>query len=107
MKNSLPSEMSHETPEEIVEHISRLMNEAEALLVGPVATQAGERGSELRSRLAALQSRAAEFYSGAKKKVTAGARVADDTIRSHPYESIAVALGVGLLCGALWRRNSA
>jgi ElaB/YqjD/DUF883 family membrane-anchored ribosome-binding protein len=90
----------------MVEHISRLMNEAEALMAGPVADRAGEKFSELRSRFENLQSKAASAYTDARKKVVAGARATDDTIRSHPYEALAVALGVGVLLGALVRRNN-
>lgn len=106
MKNASTSETTHETPEEIVEHIGRLMAEAEALLVGPVAERAGEKVNDLRSRFSALQSRASDLYSDTRKKVVAGARATDDTIRSHPYESLAIALGVGVLLGALIRRSS-
>jgi len=31
--------------------------------------------------------------------------MADSAIRAHPYESLAIALGVGVLLGALLRRN--
>ena len=41
-----------------------------------------------------------------ERKVVAGARATDETIRAHPYESLAIALGVGVLLGALIRRNS-
>lgn len=104
MKNA--SDTRVETPEEIVEHIGRLMAEAESLLVGPVAERAGEKFADLRSRFADLQMKAADAYSGARQKVVAGAKVTDETIRSHPYESLAVALGVGVLLGALIRRST-
>ena len=103
MKNA--SETKNETPEEVVEHISRLMSEAEALLVGPVADRVGEKWGELRSRFDTLQSKAGSLYGDARKKVVAGARATDDTIRTHPYESLAIALGVGVLLGALIRRS--
>lgn len=104
MKND--SGAKTETPEEIVEHIGRLMAEAEALLVGPVAERAGDKFNDLRSRFENLQSRAVDIYGDARKKVVAGARATDETIRSHPYESLAVALGVGVLLGALIRRSN-
>jgi ElaB/YqjD/DUF883 family membrane-anchored ribosome-binding protein len=37
--------------------------------------------------------------------VVAGAKAADQIIRKHPYESIGIALGVGLLIGVLVRRK--
>lgn len=104
MKNQSTS--ATETPEEIAEHISRLMTEAEALLAGPVATRANEKLSELRARFEQLQSKAASAYGEARQKVVAGARATDETIRSHPYESLAIALGIGVLLGALIRRGN-
>jgi ElaB/YqjD/DUF883 family membrane-anchored ribosome-binding protein len=104
MKNDSGS--AAESPEEMVEHISRLMTEAEALMAGPVTDRAGEKINELRARFESLQSKAASAYNDARKKVAAGARATDDTIRSHPYEALAVALGIGVLLGALVRRNN-
>ncbi len=104
MKND--SGTTTESPEEIVEHIGRLMAEAEAMMVGPVAERAGEKLNNLRARFEDLQSKASAVYGDARQKVVAGAKVTDETIRSHPYESLAVALGVGVLLGALIRRGN-
>jgi len=38
-----------------------------------------------------------EFRDSTRQKIIAGARRADKTIRSHPYESLAVSLGFGLI----------
>ena len=103
MKNESASKI--ETPEEVAEHIRRLMDEAEAMLVGPVADRAAEKFGDLRSRFEELQSKAVDAYGDARKKVIAGARATDETIRTHPYESLAIALGVGVLLGAFLRRN--
>ena len=94
-----------ETPEEVAEHISRLMAEAEAMLVGPVADRAADRFSDLRARFETLQHKAVDAYGDARKRVVAGAKATDETIRSHPYESLAIALGIGVLLGALSRRG--
>ena len=104
MKNDSASKA--ETPEESAEHISRLMAEAEAMLVGPVADRAADKFGDLRARFETLQSKAADVYGDARKRVVAGARATDETIRSHPYESLAIALGIGVLLGALIRRNN-
>lgn len=102
MKNDSPAA---ETPEEVAEHINRLMAEAEAMLVGPVSDRVADKFSDLRARLEHLQAIAGEAYGEARKKVAEGARVTDQTIRSHPYESLAVALGVGVLIGLLIGRR--
>ena len=104
MKNDSVSKA--ETPEEVAEHISRLMDEAEAMLVGPVSDRVADKFSDLRARLEQLQTKAIDAYGDARKKVVAGARVTDETIRRHPYESLAIALGIGVLLGALIRRSN-
>ena len=95
-----------ETPEQLIEHISRLMAEAEAMIAGPVAEQAGGRLADIKERLESARDRLTDAYGQARKKVVAGAKYTDDTIRSYPYQSLAVALGVGVLIGALIRRNN-
>ena len=95
-----------ETPEQLIEHISRLMAEAEAMIAGPVAEQAGGRLADIKDRLESARDRLTDAYGQARKKVIAGAKYTDDTIRSYPYQSLAVALGVGVLIGALIRRNN-
>lgn len=104
MKNN--STAKADTPDQIVDQISRLMSEAESLMTGPAANQAGEKFNELRARFEQLQSRAGDVYADARKRVAAGAKVTDEAIRSHPYESLAVALGVGVLLGAVIGRRS-
>ena len=104
MKNDSVSRV--ETPEEVAEHISRLMDEAEAMLVGPVSDRVTDKFGDLRARLEQLQTKAVNVYGDARRKVVEGARVTDETIRSHPYESLAVALGIGVLLGALIRRGN-
>ena len=40
-----------------------------------------------------------------EEKAAQGARATDEVIRSHPYESLGVAFGVGLLVGSLVTRK--
>ena len=103
MKNR--QEDTAETPEELIAHINRLMSEAEAMIAGPVTEQAAPRLAEIRERLEGAGQQLNEFYDEARQKLVAGARYTDEAIRTHPYQSIAVALGVGILVGALLRRG--
>ncbi|ACB74930.1 glycine zipper domain-containing protein [Opitutus terrae] len=103
MKND--SGTATETPEQIVEHISRLMAEAEAMLEGPVSGHGGEKLNKLRAQFESLQAKASSAYGEARDKVVAGAKSTDQVIRQHPYEALAIALGVGVLLGVLIRRN--
>jgi ElaB/YqjD/DUF883 family membrane-anchored ribosome-binding protein len=94
-----------ETPEQIIEHISRLMSEAEAMLAGPVADQVSSKISDLKDRLSDARDKMGDMYSQARKKVVAGAKYTDETIREYPYYSIGVALGVGVLLGVVVGRS--
>ena len=65
-----------------------------------------EAMSALRSRYDAAQERLGEMYDGTKKRVVAGAKYTDTAMRENPYQSIAIAAGVGLLVGVLLGRRS-
>jgi ElaB/YqjD/DUF883 family membrane-anchored ribosome-binding protein len=95
-----------ESPEQLAESLRSLIAEAEKTLMSSVSEHAEGRLDELHARLESARDRVATLCADAKVKVAAGAKQADATIRSHPYESLAIALGVGVLLGAVLRRNS-
>lgn len=95
-----------ETPEQIIEHISRLMGEAEAMLAGPVAEQMSGKLADLKDRLSDARDKMGDMYTQARKKVIAGARYTDETIREYPYYSIGIALGLGVLAGVFLGRST-
>lgn len=94
-----------ETPEQLIEHISRLMAEAEAMIAGPVPDQSPGRMADIRERLESARERLNRVYASARQNVAAGARYTDETIRAYPYQSLGIALGVGLLLGVLIGRG--
>lgn len=96
---------AHESTDAVIENLRSLIAEAEKILNEGAAEPAGEALADLKSRLEDARQRAENLYEDARRKVVAGARQADETIRAHPYESLAIALGVGVLLGALLRRN--
>ncbi len=104
MKNRHDSAAA-ETPEQLIEHISRLMSEAEAMISGPVSEHSGEKMADIKSRIESAREQLTVVYEKARQGVVAGARYTDEAIRTHPYQSVAIALGVGVLIGALIRRN--
>ncbi len=95
-----------ETPEQIIEHISRLMAEAEAMLAGPVAEQVSGKIADLKDRLSDARDKVGDIYSQARKKVVAGAKYTDETIREYPYYSLGIAVGLGVLIGVLVGRST-
>lgn len=88
----------------LAEDLRVLSHDAEAML-RETASQTGEKVTELRERLADSLESAKATYRRLEEKAIAGARAADETIREHPYESIGVAFGVGLLIGVLVGRR--
>ena len=94
------------TPKELLTELKALVAEAE----GMIGESAGEASDEvmgaLRTRYEAMQEHMSDLYDGAKKKVIAGAKYTDTTIRENPYQSLAVAAGLGLLIGVLLGRRS-
>ncbi|MEO5959519.1 MAG: hypothetical protein ABIZ49_10530 [Opitutaceae bacterium] len=95
-----------ETPEQLIEHISRLMAEAEAMITGPLAEEAGSKLSNIKERLESAKESVTAAYTRARKNVVAGAKYTNEAIREHPYQSLGIALGVGVLLGVIIGRKS-
>jgi ElaB/YqjD/DUF883 family membrane-anchored ribosome-binding protein len=94
----------HEANERLAADLKLVMRDAEDLLKA-TAGEAGEKVKNVRARLAnALESAKATCEQLHDKTVPA-ARTAEHAIREHPYESIGVAFGVGLLIGVLAGRR--
>jgi len=103
MKNRHDSSTA-EAPEQILENLRKLVTEAEKL-IGEGGEHTEEALSGVMERLENARAKMEDLYGAARKKVVTGAHQADEAIRSHPYESLAIALGVGVLLGALIKRR--
>jgi len=103
MKNN--TDKTH-TPKELLTELQSLVVAAESMVTDSVSEHTADAVSNLRARFGAAQERFTELYDGAKKKVVAGAKYTDETIRANPYQSIAIAVGVGLLVGVLVGRRT-
>lgn len=103
MKNRLVSDS--QTPADLLTDLRNLVVEAEKMLESSVSEHTGEALDGLRGRYEAVQARLGEVYASAKKNVAAGAKRTDEAIRDNPYQSIAIAAGVGLLAGVLLGRR--
>ena len=104
MKNRTDS--AAQTPKELLNDLHTLVAEAEKMMGASISEHTDEAVGALRARYEATQERLSELYAGARKKVVAGAKVTDEAIRENPYQSMAIALGVGLLVGVLLGRRS-
>jgi len=69
------------------------------------AGHGSERVKELRARLSAAVDATKEAAQRLEEKTVAAAKATDRCIREHPYETIGVAFGLGLLIGVLAARR--
>ena len=80
--------------------LGTLAEDARALMAA-TADVAGEKVGEARKRLAAALDKGKELYGRAREKAIEGAKAADEAVHEHPYQAIAIGVGVGALIGYL------
>ena len=90
--------------ERLVADLKLLIRDAEELFKATTG-EAGEKIKEVRHRLAKALESAKATCDDLQDKTVETAKAADQTIREHPYESIGIAFGVGLLIGLLAGRR--
>lgn len=94
--------------ERVLDDLRALTNDAETLLK-VTASDLSDKARDARTRLSATLERAKNTCVGVQEQtITAAkkaARKADTVVRTHPYESIGVGLGLGLLIGVLVARK--
>ncbi len=96
--------MAEQANEKLTSDLKAIMQDAEELLK-VTSGEGGEKATEVRSRLAAALESAKATCRRLEEKTVAAAKATDKTIREHPYESIGIAFGVGLLVGVLVARR--
>ena len=94
--------------ERVMADLKALANDSEALLRA-TADDASEKAKEARAKLKNAVEKARKTYNDVQaqglESAKEAARRTDEVIRAHPYESIAVGFGFGLLLGALLKRD--
>jgi ElaB/YqjD/DUF883 family membrane-anchored ribosome-binding protein len=94
--------------ERVMADLKVLASDAEDLLKA-TAGDVSEKAREARVRLGVALDRAKKTFHAAQEQTISSAKEAakkaDTVIRDHPYESIGVAFGVGLLIGVLVTRR--
>jgi len=84
--------------------MGQLAEDARALMAA-TADVAGEKVGEARKRLAAALERGREIYGRVREKAVEGAKAADEAVHEHPYQAIAIGVGVGTILGYLIARR--
>jgi ElaB/YqjD/DUF883 family membrane-anchored ribosome-binding protein len=93
---------THEpTPEQLTRDLHTLVEDGEDLL----RSSANRLNEQAHAKLAQALDAAKATGVKLKDKAMQGARSTDETIREHPYQSIGVAFGVGVLIGVLALRR--
>ena len=90
--------------EKLVSDVKVVVQDAEDLLRA-TAGEVGEKAKEARARLGTALESAKASCRKLEEKAVAGAKATDHLIREHPYESIDIGFGLGLLIGLLISRK--
>jgi ElaB/YqjD/DUF883 family membrane-anchored ribosome-binding protein len=92
----------------VLQDLKTLARDSEAL-VKATAGDLSEKAKGARARLAGALERAKATYAEVQAQTIASAKAAaqkaDIVIRDHPYQSIGIAFGIGLLVGVLVARK--
>jgi ElaB/YqjD/DUF883 family membrane-anchored ribosome-binding protein len=107
MANNHLAAQQHASKEKLIADFEALIADTEELL-GATAAQGGEKVAAMRSRMADRLVDAKERLTAVQKVVTdrtrATAKATDDYVRGNPWQSVAIAGGVGFVLGFLLTR---
>ncbi len=89
---------------ELTADLKRVVRDSEELLQH-TANAVGDKAREMRERLSETLQEAKATCRQLEEKAVEGAKATDRVIREHPYKSLGVAFGVGVLLGVLVTRK--
>ena len=90
--------------DKLVTDLKRVVQDSQELLQAS-AGAVGDKAHDLRDRLAKTIESARDTCRRVEEKAVQGAKVTDKVIRDHPYQSIGLAFGLGVLIGVLVTRK--
>ncbi len=90
--------------ERLSNSLRTISEEARDMLEG-AGSDAAAYGQQVRERLASLAEYASETSQQLERHVRKNARAANGLVHNHPYESVGIAFGIGLLIGLLGSRR--
>jgi ElaB/YqjD/DUF883 family membrane-anchored ribosome-binding protein len=92
------------TTEKLAANLKIVAHDAEELL-SEIAGGATDKAQAVRARLSTAIQDAKKTCDRLQDKAKEELRATDDTIRLHPYQSIGIAAGIGMLIGLLLGRK--
>ena len=96
--------IANETEGKALTDLKHVVQDSEELQVDS-AGAIGEKAHELRERLARTLELARSTCRRFEEKTREGARATDKLVREHPYPTIGIAFGVGIVIGLLLKRK--
>ncbi len=90
--------------EKLISELKRMMRDSQDLLQS-TAGAVGDKATEVRERLTETLDSAKRTCNRLEDRAIESAEAADKLVREHPYQSIGIAFGVGLLIGVLVSRK--
>jgi ElaB/YqjD/DUF883 family membrane-anchored ribosome-binding protein len=103
MENHTESELKEST-QKLLHDLRQVVQDGEEVLRAG-AHELGEKGVAARAKLAAALDSAKETARKLQEKTIASAKATDKVIREHPYQSIGIAFGIGIVVGLLINRK--
>jgi ElaB/YqjD/DUF883 family membrane-anchored ribosome-binding protein len=88
----------------LVTDLKRVVSDSQELLQASAGV-VGDKAHDLRDRLGKTIESAKDACRRLEEKAVQGAKATDKVIRDHPYPSIGVAFGLGVLIGVLVTRK--
>jgi ElaB/YqjD/DUF883 family membrane-anchored ribosome-binding protein len=95
---------THVVASEFAEPAEHLVEDTQELLA-VTAHVAEEKVMEARKRLAAAIETGKKAWNSVQASAVSGTKATDRAVREHPYQTIGIAFGVGMLVGILARRR--
>ena len=90
--------------DKLIRDLRVVAHDAEALIKA-TAGDMSDKAKDARARLSQAVASAKETAQQLQARAAEKAKLADEVVRDHPYESVGVAFGVGLLLGVLFGRG--
>ena len=90
--------------DKLLTDLKQVVRDSEELLQS-TAGAVGDRAQEVRERLATALENAKRTCRKLENDALDAAKVTEELVREHPYQSMGVAFGIGLLAGVLVTRK--
>lgn len=90
--------------ERTIQQLKEVVQEGEQVLKAGDG-ESGETTRAVRAKLVVAIDKAKALYQKLQDQTVAAAKATDKVVREHPYESIGVAFGIGVLIGVLAARS--